>query len=115
MLKFFRRLRRNLLEEGSTKKYILYAGGEVLLVVIGILIALQINNWNEERKDKKDEIVALKDLRQEFVSGQELILLRLYEKREIEKDWKSLLKTIMDKNLTPSEKAISRFSICCSR
>lgn len=52
MIKFFRHLRQNLLTEGKTKKYLLYAVGEIILVVIGILIALQINNWNEYRKDK---------------------------------------------------------------
>ncbi|MEH6748121.1 MAG: DUF6090 family protein [Maribacter arcticus] len=53
MIKFFRKIRQNLLNEGKTGKYIKYAIGEIFLVVIGILIALQINNWNEARKDKK--------------------------------------------------------------
>ena len=53
MIKFFRRLRQRLLDEGSLKRYLIYAIGEILLVVIGILIALQINervNWNQDRK-----------------------------------------------------------------
>ena len=50
MLKFFRSIRRQLLNENKTGKYFRYAIGEILLVVIGILIALQINNWNEGRK-----------------------------------------------------------------
>ena len=50
MLKFFRKIRQNLLSEGKTGKYLKYAIGEIILVVIGILIALQINNWNENRK-----------------------------------------------------------------
>lgn len=53
MLKFFRRIRRKLLDKNSFKKYFLYATGEILLIVIGILIALQLNNWNEQRKEKK--------------------------------------------------------------
>ena len=51
MIKFFRNIRKNLLNEGKTTRYFKYAIGEILLVVIGILIALQINTWNENRKD----------------------------------------------------------------
>lgn len=51
MIKFFRKIRYNLMSENKTGKYLKYAIGEILLVVIGILIALQINNWNEGRKD----------------------------------------------------------------
>jgi len=50
MIKFFRKIRQNLLMENKTGKYFKYAIGEIILVVIGILIALQINNWNETRK-----------------------------------------------------------------
>lgn len=55
MIKFFRHIRKSLLSEGKTKKYFKYAIGEIVLVVIGILIALQINNWNENRKNKITE------------------------------------------------------------
>tara|TARA_R110002072_G_scaffold1380_2_gene11561 strand:- start:6890 stop:7639 length:750 start_codon:yes stop_codon:yes gene_type:complete len=50
MIKFFRKIRQNLIMENKTGKYFKYAIGEIILVVIGILIALQINNWNENRK-----------------------------------------------------------------
>lgn len=50
MIHFFRKIRQNLLARGKTGKYLKYAVGEIVLVVIGILIALQINNWNEARK-----------------------------------------------------------------
>jgi hypothetical protein len=50
MIKFFRHIRKTLLNEGKTSKYFKYAIGEIVLVVIGILIALQINTWNENRK-----------------------------------------------------------------
>lgn len=50
MIKFFRRIRPRLLAENRLGKYLLYALGEIVLVVIGILIALQINTWNEHRK-----------------------------------------------------------------
>ena len=55
MIKFFRKIRQNLLRENRISKYLLYAIGEIILVVIGILIALQINNWNEDRKLQKLE------------------------------------------------------------
>jgi hypothetical protein len=51
MIKFFRKIRQNLLMENKTRKYFKYAIGEIILVVIGILIALSINNWNEKRKN----------------------------------------------------------------
>ncbi len=54
MIKFFRKIRQNLLLENKTGKYLKYAIGEIVLVVIGILIALQINNWNESRKLQKN-------------------------------------------------------------
>jgi hypothetical protein len=51
MIKLFRKIRQNLLSEGKTGKYFKYAIGEIVLVMIGILLALQVNNWNEERKN----------------------------------------------------------------
>ena len=51
MIKFFRKIRYKLLSEKKTSRYLKYAVGEIILVVIGILIALQINNWNENRKN----------------------------------------------------------------
>lgn len=62
MIKFFRRIRQRLLSENKFSKYIIYAIGEIILVVIGILIALQINNANEDRKARKQEIKYLKNL-----------------------------------------------------
>lgn len=66
MIKFFRRIRFNLMEQNKTGKYLKYAIGEIILVVIGILIALQVNNWNESRKERRLEIQLLKDLRAEL-------------------------------------------------
>lgn len=64
MIKFFRHIRKNLVVENKTGKYLQYAIGEILLVVIGILIALQINNWNETKKIEakvKNSLVALRN------------------------------------------------------
>jgi uncharacterized membrane protein YvbJ len=69
MIKFFRKIRQNMIKENKASKYMLYAIGEIVLVVIGILIALSINNWNESRIDRKLETAILKQLRSEFKSN----------------------------------------------
>jgi len=66
MIKFFRHIRQNLIMENKTSKYLKYAIGEIILVVIGILIALQINNWNEYRKERNREQTILKNLQIDF-------------------------------------------------
>ncbi len=66
MIKFFRHIRQKLVEQGKTANYLKYAIGEILLVVIGILIALQINNWNQERIDHKNEMKLLKELKNDL-------------------------------------------------
>lgn len=65
MLRFFRALRQRLLSEKRVSKYLLYAIGEILLVVIGILLALQINTWNDARKEQKEALRLLTDLQDE--------------------------------------------------
>jgi hypothetical protein len=67
MIKFFRRIRQKLLTENKFSKYLIYAFGEILLVVIGILIALQINNWNDRKKQHKTDIELLSNLKGEIV------------------------------------------------
>ncbi|MCW5514742.1 DUF6090 family protein [Muriicola sp. Z0-33] len=60
MISFFRKIRRKLFDGNKPFKYLRYALGEILLVVIGILIALQINNWNEENNERTEEIFFIK-------------------------------------------------------
>jgi len=93
MLKFFRKIRQKLLNEGNLKRYLIYAIGEILLVVIGILIALQINNWNEARKNRKYE--------KEYIN-------RLIE--DLEHDQKDLASVIISNsvNLILAEDALLR-------
>ena len=66
MIKFFRQIRGSLINQNKIGKYFKYAIGEIILVVIGILIALQINTWNQQRIQNNEEQVALKNLSQDF-------------------------------------------------
>jgi len=79
MIKLFRKIRQKLLTENKFSKYLLYAIGEIVLVVIGILIALSINNWNLDQQDRKIEKANLFALQNEFSENkstlQEVIIL----------------------------------------
>ena len=63
MIKFFRKIRYDLMEKNKTGKYLKYAIGEIVLVMIGILLALQINNWNQNQKETSLELDILKEVR----------------------------------------------------
>ena len=73
MIKFFRKIRQNLLMENKTGKYFKYAVGEIILVVIGILIALGINSWNQDRLSNQQQKVYLKNFKEELVSNTKLL------------------------------------------
>lgn len=77
MIKFFRNIRQNLLAEGKTTNYLKYAIGEIVLVVIGILIALQINNWNETRKHQIAEREFLEGIKNDLRDDKTFIELVL--------------------------------------
>ncbi|MFC2147925.1 DUF6090 family protein [Bacteroidota bacterium] len=66
MINFFRRIRRKLADDNKPLKYMRYAFGEILLVVVGILIALQINNWNEGQRAKSEEKTLLENLKDDL-------------------------------------------------
>lgn len=91
MIKFFRRIRQKLLTENRFSKYLLYAIGEIILVVIGILIALQINTWNEQQKDNIKEQEILKRLRKEFASNRSQLLEKIESRNDINKKCTRLL------------------------
>lgn len=73
MIQFFRKIRQQLLVENKTGKYLSYAIGEIVLVVIGILIALQINNWNQDRLNKIEKREILSRLHIEFKANKEVL------------------------------------------
>ncbi|MDT0557844.1 DUF6090 family protein [Ichthyenterobacterium sp. W332] len=92
MIKFFRHIRKSLIEQNNMGKYFKYAIGEILLVVIGILIALQINNWNENRKADIREQDVLEELKQGLVSNKNIL-----EKRKLQfNDFQSKSKKLID-------------------
>tara|TARA_R110002124_G_scaffold280073_3_gene453130 strand:+ start:16402 stop:17145 length:744 start_codon:yes stop_codon:yes gene_type:complete len=83
MTKFFRKIRQRLLTENKFSKYLLYAFGEILLVVIGILMALAINEWKNEQRIHSEEKVTLQKLTQDLKSDNQRFLknIEYYNKR----------------------------------
>jgi sensor domain CHASE-containing protein len=69
MIKLFRKIHQTLVMENNTSKYLTYAVGEIVLVVIGILIALSINTWNENRKLRQSEQDILNNLKTELITN----------------------------------------------
>ncbi len=75
MIKFFRKIRQRLLSENKISKYLIYAVGEIILVVIGILIAIQLNDYNQEGKERNEEMSFLQNLKDDIeLDIQELTL-----------------------------------------
>jgi len=99
MIRFFRYIRQNLIMENKTSKYFKYAIGEIILVVAGILIALQVNNWNIKRIERQSEIKYLTniklDLQKDLVTLNEQIDVRI-KKQNVTK---SLISHINGKNI----------------
>ena len=89
MIKFFRHIRKSILMENKTGKpafaagrYFKYAIGEIILVMVGILLALQVNNWNEQRIEKQQESAILSQLLLEFKSNLEQLDQKINSKNE---------------------------------
>ena len=67
MIHFFRKIRYQLFTNNKFSKYLLYAIGEIVLVVIGILIALQINNWNNQKLLNKAEVKSYQNIKRQII------------------------------------------------
>ncbi|EAR01925.1 DUF6090 family protein [Maribacter sp. HTCC2170] len=105
-MKFFRKIRQKLLTESKFSKYMIYAVGEIILVVIGILIALAINNHNEENNNIEQEQVILKQLKTDYKAN----LLQLENKIEMRRKLISESLTVLDftsKNISISQDSLS--------
>ncbi|OUS01007.1 hypothetical protein A9Q86_09695 [Flavobacteriales bacterium 33_180_T64] len=94
MIKFFRRIRQRLLTENKFSKYLIYAIGEIVLVMIGILLALQVNAWNQRRLDDIDEKILLSNIHDEFVKNRGFLKDVLQTESEAYKANKSIMKLI---------------------
>src|SRR5210317_1876116 len=100
MLRFFRQIRQRLLTDNKFSKYLLYAVGEILLVVIGILIALQVNNWNEARKRDKDRLELINSLSQDFKNQIEILEARIKSDESTLKSLNNAIRMIETQNIT---------------
>ncbi len=96
MIQFFRRIRQTLLSDNKYRKYLVYAVGEIVLVMIGILLALQVNNWNQLRIQKNKESSILIDLHKEFAQNKATFEPHLNRKIETKKQFETLIETIAD-------------------
>lgn len=102
MIKFFRNFRQKLLSEGKSGKYLTYAFGEIILVVLGILIALSINDWNDNRKNNLTEAEYYCKLLADFELDQ-INIAKLYI--ESENKIKVSKKILLELNETQKDKA----------
>lgn len=97
MINFFRNIRKNLILEKKALKYFKYAVGEIVLVVVGILIALQINNWNEGRKNAAKEAYILNEILNNLYEDAEQIEFNLKRREATQSAIENLL-DIIDKS-----------------
>ncbi|TDQ17029.1 hypothetical protein DFQ04_1677 [Algoriphagus boseongensis] len=106
MISIFRKIRQKLLRESKVTRYLAYAIGEIVLVVIGILIALQVNTWNENRNNQKKETGILKDLHQEFQLNKASIDASIQQHQTILEAIKGILNLMGQDNPELSENQI---------
>lgn len=103
MLKFFRTIRKNLLADSKVGKYMMYAVGEILLVVIGIIIAVQIGNWNQSVQDKELVQISLENLREDLEIQKEIINEQIAYETVIIARTDTVLMLMQDSNPSPSD------------
>lgn len=102
MIRFLRKIRQKLLAESKFSKYLLYALGEIILVVIGILIALQINTWNEGRKNAANEAHILNEILNNLHEDESQIV-NILERRTIAQNSVEKLLVILNSTLMDEE------------
>ncbi|MCZ6674691.1 MAG: DUF6090 family protein [Verrucomicrobia bacterium] len=109
MFRFFRRIRQKLFLEGRVSRYFGYAIGEIALIVVGILIALYISDWNQAKKDHTEETAILIELKTEFDENQERLAYNRSEHRFTSETMRSFLKLIKPEPESVSDELIHRY------
>lgn len=113
MIKFFRKIRQTLIAENKFSKYLFYAIGEIVLVVIGILIALSINNWNEIRKNRIAELNILQDIKASISTDIQQLKLRI-ELSKTDVQSANIILNHLEKNLPYNDSLNKHFVIITS-
>ncbi|WP_424498808.1 DUF6090 family protein [Robiginitalea sp.] len=111
MISFFRRIRQSLMRQNRFQRYFMYALGEILLVVLGILIALQIDNWNELRKDREVEQAVLLQLQEDFRSNLAQLNQKIQIRMAIIESSLYILDATDHPEVADRDSLIARFSI----
>jgi hypothetical protein len=110
MIKYFRKIRQRLLSQNKISNYLFYAVGEILLVVIGILIALQINNWNQKRLDRDFEITMLKEIRSSLETDLDFFKVIQFRASIKEEGIQELLKMIDSNKIYPDSTLLRSYN-----
>jgi len=105
MLRFFRQIRKSLMEQNNFRSYLLYAIGEIALVMIGILLALQVNNWNEQAKLKVEEKATLQNLLNDLQSNKVQLEDKILDAEDQIKNVKKVL------NINPQNIYVSDYQL----
>jgi uncharacterized protein YpmS len=108
MLRFFRQIRQRLLTDNKFSKYLLYAVGEILLVVFGILIAIQVDNWNEEKQEHRELQGYLSNIAKNLTADlEQLNELRSYRSRS--REGSKMYMELIEKDPIPANDILTYF------
>lgn len=101
MLRFFRQLRQGSISDNKFRKYFLYVIGEIIIVIVGILIALQVDNWNTQRQDRAEAQVFMRRLKNEFQDNRNQLLQKIEMRKRALESARELVRIVDD----PTENA----------
>ncbi len=108
-MKIFRKIRQSLIKEGNIRKYLTYAVGEIFLVMIGILLAFQVNNWNQNNKNHKKEISILNSLENEYKENSKRYEQTIRMQQKVVVYSRSLIQCLEKKDLNYKRDSINTF------